>query len=91
MVVSPEWNLPRGGSSIRRVPFIELARGGTDGAKEQAALALRNLAHDNAANQAAIASAGGIAPLIELARGGTDGAKKAAARALSNLAHNAAN
>ena len=61
-------------------------RGGTDGAKEQGAWALAHLAWTNADNQAAIASAGGIAPLIELVHSGTDGAKEQAAMALRNLA-----
>ena len=39
-------------------PLIELARGGTDGAKKYAARALRYLALNNATNQAVIAEAG---------------------------------
>ena len=60
--------------SARRIaPLIELARYGTDRAKEEAAGALANLAV-NAVNSVAILAAGGIAPLVELTRSGTDGA-----------------
>ena len=59
---------------------------------EAAAMALKDLARGNAANQVAIAEAGGIAPLVELVRGGSAGAKQQAAGALRNLAsENAAN
>ena len=44
-------------------PLVALARGGTDGQKENAAGALANLAF-NDDNQMAIAKAGGIAPLV---------------------------
>ena len=61
---------------------MALARGGTDGQKEQVARALRSLAI-NADNQVAIAAAGGIPPLVALARGGTGKQKKYAALALA--------
>ena len=49
-------------------PLVELVKSGAPGAQEQAARALRNLAANNAANQEAIAAAGGIAPLVDLSR-----------------------
>ena len=71
-------------------PLVELARGGSEGAKTWALLALANLA-TSSANQVAIAEAGGIAPLVELAHSGSAGAKTWAALALANLATNSAN
>ena len=66
-------------------------RTGDDAAKGQAALALRDLAANNAANKVAIAEAGGIAPLVALARDGTEAQKEEAAAALAVLAVNDAN
>jgi vacuolar protein 8 len=40
-------------------PLVTLVQSGTDGQKEQAAGALRNLADNNAENQVSIAQAGG--------------------------------
>ena len=71
-------------------PLVALARGGTDGQKEEAARALRNLAC-NADNQVAIATAGGIPPLVALARDGSDGQMEAAAGALYSLSNNKTN
>ena len=51
-----------------------------------AACALAKLAMRNAANQAAIMSAGGIAPLLALLNGGNNGAHVQAAAALAELA-----
>ncbi|KAH8080412.1 serine/threonine kinase [Aureococcus anophagefferens] len=68
-----------------RGPARRLLRTGTDGAKENAAGALRNLAV-NADNQVAIAKAGAADPLVALLRTGTDGAKENAAAALKILA-----
>ena len=56
-----------------------MTEGGSADAKNAAA-ALARLAK-NAANQVAIAEAGGIAPLVELARGGSSRAKESAAGA----------
>jgi vacuolar protein 8 len=53
-----------------------------------AARALCILAYDNAANQAAIAEAGGIPLLVELLRDGSADAKLWAAAALGNLVQN---
>ena len=64
-------------------PLVELARGGSAGAKGQAAGALASLAH--ADQKVAIAEAGGIAPLNDVARGGSAGAKELAAQALRDM------
>ena len=70
-------------------PLVALLQTGTDGAKEQAAKALRNLAIQNADNKVAIAKAGAVDPLVALLQRGTDGVKKEAAVALKNLANRA--
>ena len=70
---------------------MTLLKSGTDGQKEQAAGALRNLAVMNDKNQEKIAQAGAIAPLVTLVQSGTDGQKENAAGALANLAVNAEN
>mmetsp|Transcript_21287 Transcript_21287/g.63053 ORF Transcript_21287/g.63053 Transcript_21287/m.63053 type:complete len:619 (-) Transcript_21287:174-2030(-) len=57
------------------------------GAAVQTALALRNLAHENAANQDAIRDAGGIGALVMLLST-ESAASQEAARALRNLARN---
>ena len=68
-----------------------LSKGGTIGAKEAAAGALRNLAV-NVDNQVLIVEAGAVRPLVELCKEGdneaTAAAAEAAARALWNLAFN---
>ena len=46
-----------------------------------AAMALANLAYDNAANQAAIAAAGAIDPLVALVTNGAAGCQKTATMA----------
>ena len=66
--------------------LVDLLRAGTDGAKEQAAGALRSLAFQNADNKVAIVKAGAADPLVDLLRTGTDGAKLQAAGALRSLA-----
>jgi hypothetical protein len=64
-----------------------------DGAtKANAAGALLNLANGDAANKAAMVTAGAIPPLVELVRGGSDQGKVSAAGALYYLSNgNAAN
>ena len=69
-------------------PLVALVRDGTDGQKEQAALALARGLLMTVISQVCIANAGGIAPLVALARGGTDGQKVHAAEALRVLAYN---
>ena len=66
--------------------MVALARDGTEGHKEEAAAALRNLAA-KADNKVAITEAAGIAPLA-LARGGKGGRKEMATGALANLSKN---
>jgi hypothetical protein len=56
--------------------------------REGLAVALANLAANNAENQVLIAQAGAIVPLVTLVQSGTDGQKEHAARALRNLADN---
>ena len=65
---------------------MHVARGGTDGQKERAALDIGDLADGNVRNKHAIGDCGGVELLIALARDGTDGQKKQAAKALGNLA-----
>ena len=60
--------------------LVALLRGGSEGAKAQAALALRNLNFFGIDNEVKIAA------LVALVRGGNEGAKEQAARTLSNLA-----
>jgi hypothetical protein len=69
---------------------VTLVQSGTDGQKEYAAGALRNLAN-NAENKVVIAQAGAIAPLVTLVQSGTDGQKEYAAGALFSLAATAKN
>ncbi|KAH8093462.1 serine/threonine kinase [Aureococcus anophagefferens] len=66
-------------------PLVAILRTGTDGAKEQAAVALEYLAVKND-NKVAIVKAGALDPLVALLRTGTDGAKEHAAVALEYLA-----
>ena len=68
--------------------LVELLRDGSADAKLEAAVALRNLGYNNAANRVLIAEAGAIPPLVQLVRDGSAGAKSMAASALSNIAHN---
>ena len=76
----------------RVAQHVQGLRSGSTGEQQQAAGALRNLAADNAANQAAIAAAGAIEPLVALVRSGSVGAQEQAAAALWALATgNAAN
>ena len=65
--------------------LVAVARGGTEGAKEEAARALRNLAKTDD-SRATIAAAGAIEPLVALVMGGSEGAKEQAAGALAKLA-----
>ena len=64
-------------------PLVALARDGTEGQKERAALVL---AAYNAESQGAIREAGGVAPLVALARAGTEKQAENAARALAAFA-----
>ena len=70
--------------------LVQLLRDGSEGAKEQAACALSNLAL-NAENKVAIVRAGALEPLVPLLRDGSAGAKENAARALRSLSFNAEN
>ena len=63
-----------------------LREGGDAKGKENAALALGNLANENPANQAEIVQSGGIKPLVALVRGGAAKGKEMAAWALAILA-----
>ena len=74
---------------VQAIPtLVTLVQSGTDGQKEQAAVALGFLAH-SARHRVAIAQAGAIAPLVTLLRSGTDAQKWIAASTLGFLAHDA--
>ena len=66
-------------------PLVAMLRTGTDGAKLQAAGALKNLAFQDAENELAIAEAGAVDPLVGLLRTGTDGIKAQAVGVLNSL------
>ena len=68
-------------------PLVALLQSGTDGQKEAALGALRNLSV-NAENKVTIAQAGAIAPLVVLTQSGTAGQKETAAIVLQNLSAN---
>jgi vacuolar protein 8 len=71
-------------------PLVQLLRGGSAHAKEQAAWALGRVAYANDANRVRIAEAGGIPPLVQRLRGFPFGYRSGteAAQALGNLASN---
>ena len=69
--------------------LVALVTNGSSLGRTRAARALRKLACDNTANQAAIIAAGAIGPLEELANGSAGGQEQAA-RALRVLAGDSA-
>jgi hypothetical protein len=66
--------------------LVDLLHSGSDRGKENAAVALSNLASDYAANTAVIMVAHAVPPLVELLRGGSIQGKEKAARVRWNLA-----
>lgn len=67
-------------------PLVKLLKTGSDGKKENAALAIWLLANNHAGNQEKIGELGAIAPLVEMVRNGDAPSQQKASGALKSLA-----